>query len=89
MPHFATAALIRKRSVEKRSENHTEKTSEIHGEVMEIHLIFCIRFGSHFAWILKVFSLCFSLRFSAVRFRKRAVVAHCGMPEYYGFYNGF
>ena len=32
MPHFATAALIRKRSVEKRNENHTEKTLKIHGK---------------------------------------------------------
>ena len=30
MAHFATTALIRKRVVEKRSENHYEKTSKIH-----------------------------------------------------------
>ena len=35
MAHFATTALIRKRSVEKRSENHTEKTSKIHGKSNE------------------------------------------------------
>ena len=45
-------------------------------------------FPSLFAWILEVFPWCFSLRFSAVRFRKSAVVAKCGMPGYYGFYNG-
>ena len=32
MAHFATTALIRKRTVEKRSEKHTEKTSKIHGK---------------------------------------------------------
>ena len=37
----------------------------------------------------KFLSVCFSLRFSTVRFRIRAVVAKCGMPAYYGFYNGF
>ena len=55
MPHFATAALIRKRSVEKRSENHTEKTLKMHGKVLKIHLMFCIRFGAHFSWILTSF----------------------------------
>ena len=45
-------------------------------------------FASLFAWSLEEFSWCLSLRFSAVRFRIRAVVAKCGMPEYYGFYNG-
>ena len=39
--------------------------------------------------IFKVFSVWFSLRFSTLRFRMRAAVAKCGMPEYYGFYNGF
>ena len=34
-------------------------------------------------------SVWFSLRFSTLRFRIRAAVAKCGMPEYYGFYNGF
>ena len=40
-------------------------------------------------WIFEVFSVWFSLRFSTQRFRIRAAVAKCGMPEYYGFYNGF
>ena len=55
MPHCATAALIRKRSVENGSENHTEKTLKIHGKSDENPLRFCIRFGSHFAWILTSF----------------------------------
>ena len=46
-------------------------------------------FSSLFPWIFKVFSVWFSLRFSTLRFRIRAAVAKCGMPEYYGFYNGF
>ena len=35
MPHFATAALIRKRSVKKRNENQNEKTLKIHGKSNE------------------------------------------------------
>ena len=35
MAHFATTDLIRKRTVEKRSEKHTEKTSKIHGKSAE------------------------------------------------------
>ena len=46
-------------------------------------------FSLLFPWIFKVFSVWFSLRFSTLRFRIRAAVAKCGMPEYYGFYNGF
>ena len=48
MPHFATAALIRKRSVEKRSENHTEKTSKIHGKSDENSLRFLHPFWTPF-----------------------------------------
>ena len=32
MPHFATTALIRKRTAQKRSEKHHEKTSKIHAK---------------------------------------------------------
>ena len=32
MSHFAKTALMRKRADEKRSENHSEKTSKIHGK---------------------------------------------------------
>ena len=32
MPHFATTALFRKRTAEKRSEKHHEKTSKIHAK---------------------------------------------------------
>ena len=46
-------------------------------------------FSILFPCIFRVFSVWFSLRFSKVHFRIRAVVAKCGMPEYYGFYNGF
>ena len=31
MPHFATTALIRKRTVEKRSDKHNEKTLKNYG----------------------------------------------------------
>ncbi len=41
----------------------------------------------HAVW--KCFRGVFRYVFSAVRFRIRAVGAKCGMPEYYGFYNGF
>ena len=48
MPHFATAALIRKRSVEKRSENHNEKTLKMHGKSIENSHHFLHPFGSPF-----------------------------------------
>ncbi len=35
MAHFATTALIRKRTGEKRSEKHNENTSKIHGKSNE------------------------------------------------------
>ena len=46
-------------------------------------------FSSLFPWIFEVFSVWFWQRFSTLRFRIRAAVAKCGMPECYGFYNGF
>ena len=60
MAHFATTALIRKRTVEKRSENHTEKTSKIHGESNEnsprfLHP-FWIQFFMDFDLIFRSFS---------------------------------
>ena len=48
MAHFATTALIRKRTVEKRSENHSEKTSKIHGKSNENSLRFVHPFWSPF-----------------------------------------
>ena len=60
MPHFATTALIRKRTVEKRSEKHTEKTSKIQGKSDEnsprfLHPFWTL-FFMDFEFIFKSFS---------------------------------
>ena len=55
MAHFATKALIRKHTVEKRSENHTEKTLKMHGKSIENSPHFLHPFRSPFSWILTSF----------------------------------
>ena len=60
MSHFATTALIRKRAVEKRIENRTEKASRIHEKNIENSLRFLhallIRFFMDFDLIFRSFS---------------------------------